>query len=244
MDGNYFIASRITELNSIDASWFLHSPLPSGLLELVANEVKRLRTQAVEPVFVFNGLPVHGDVESFVNTPDELRLREEIWAELNVGSYVTREVIERAFDIVLGEDVEMALMRYMSQKLSVEVYRAPFLHWGEMVAMQQGKPYYADEVFGPVEMLAMDNITRVITHVDSRKASFNYINKDDVLQSLFPRVRDKKSFCESVHGPGAHYGHSPFPLAAAACAPVRLYGEGVLMVVPGCRTEDESNRRC
>ena len=193
MDGNYFIASRITELNSIDASWFLHSPLPSGLLELVANEVKRLRTQAVEPVFVFNGLPVHGDVESFVNTPDELRLREEIWAELNVGSYVTREVIERAFDIVLGEDVEMALMRYMSQKLSVEVYRAPFLHWGEMVAMQQGKPYYADEVFGPVEMLAMDNITRVITHVDSRKASFNYINKDDVLQSLFPRVRDKKA---------------------------------------------------
>ncbi|KAG8341458.1 hypothetical protein TRVL_07713 [Trypanosoma vivax] len=185
VDGNFCLTSLRDELKKKDSLWFLHSTLPEELLRLVWHHVEWMRSLKLEPIWVFNGLSVSGDVETFLTTEAELRARDRVWCELEDGLIPSETEIQEAFDQPLGEDVQMAVARYLRHKLNVMVVTAPFLNWAQMVAFH--KEEIADLLMGPPEMLLLpyDEMV-VIVQIDVSNNNVSYLDRDKVLRALFP----------------------------------------------------------
>lgn len=192
VDGNFVLSNLVRQLHDRDPAWFLEGPLSPILVELLRAEVLKWRNEKLEPVFVFSGMAVHGDVESFVNTAEELDQREAAWMEISAGRAVDRDQMERAFDVVLGEDIEMAVMRILAHSFGVEVVRAPFLQWGQMISFLVPPHRRVNDVYGPAELLLFDHVSRVIVDIDFERGMLVYVDKQEILVSLF-----REAFLES-----------------------------------------------
>lgn len=185
VDGNFCLTSLRDELRKRDSLWFLHSTLPEELLMLVQQHVEWMRNMKLEPIWVFNGLSVSGDVETFLTTEAELRARDAVWSKLEDGEIPDEVEIQEAFDQPLGEDVQMAVARYLKEELGVMAVTAPFLNWAQMVAFH--KEGIADLLMGPPEMLLLPyDEMKVIVQIDVSNSSVNYLDRDRVLRALFP----------------------------------------------------------
>ncbi|KAH9597520.1 Temperature dependent protein affecting M2 dsRNA replication [Trypanosoma melophagium] len=185
VDGNFCLASLRDELRKRDPLWFLHSTLPEELLGLVWHHVEWMRNLKLEPIWVFNGLSVSGDVETFLTTEGELRARDVVWSKLEEGAIPAETEIQTAFDQPLGEDVQMAVVRYLQKELNVLTVTAPFLNWAQMVAFH--KEGVADILLGPPEMLLLPyDEMKFIMQIDVSNTNVHFLDRDKVLRALFP----------------------------------------------------------
>ncbi|PWV20305.1 hypothetical protein C3747_7g318 [Trypanosoma cruzi] len=185
VDGNFCLNSLRDELRKRDPLWFLHSTLPEELLDSVCHHVEWMRSLNLEPIWVFNGLSVSGDVETFLTSEGELRARDIVWSRLEEGEIPDEADIQTAFDQPLGEDVQMAVSRYLKKELNVMAVTAPFLNWAQMVAFH--KEGLADLLMGPPEVLLLpyDNM-KLIVQIDVSNSNVSYFDRERVLRVLFP----------------------------------------------------------
>lgn len=191
-DGNHFLKEALSSVCREDPLWLLAGPFPPTLKDRVATAVYKIQQAGITPVFVFSGMAVHGDVESWVSTQDEMQGRDQIWSAVESNAEVTLGDVERAFDLFLGEDVEMMIIRFMTEKLRVEAYRAPFLQWGQMVAYTLPKfGHYCTALRGPCELLLFDGVGRVYVELDPERDEAKYFDKAEVLKALFPAASEQ-----------------------------------------------------
>ncbi|RNF01434.1 hypothetical protein TraAM80_07101 [Trypanosoma rangeli] len=185
VDGNFCLNSLRDELRKRDPLWFLHSTLPEELLDAVSRHVEWMRSLNLEPIWVFNGLSVSGDVETFLTSERELRARDIVWSRLEEGEIPDEADIQTAFDQPLGEDVQMAVSRHLKQELNVMAVTAPFLNWAQMVAFH--KEGLVDLLMGPPEVLLLpyDNM-KLIVQIDVSNSNVSHFDRDKVLRTLFP----------------------------------------------------------
>ena len=191
VDGNNVLSTLMKAVNLQDPLWFLLGPYPSLLLQLLEELVEQMRRSGIVPLFIFSGMAVHGDVESFVNTQEEMVERDALWFYVQQGQQVTNEQIDRAFDVFLSEDVEMMIMRYLQDELHVETFRAPFLQWGQMVAFTLPQIGYCSGMWGPPEILLLEGVERVIVDIDFMNGAVVYCDKSEILKNFFPNLSEK-----------------------------------------------------
>lgn len=187
VDGNYMVNYLRGRMQKADPLWFLHSVLPDMLLELINNEVSKMREKNLEPILVFQGICTSGDVEAFLPSKEELLARDDVWNTLTNGDLPTTEGITDAFDASssIGGDVLMAIQRFLRSELNVMAVTAPFLNWCQMATFHHEKDAYL--MIGPPEMLIVPyEPMQVIVEIDLDKDEVAYFDRDTVVRELFP----------------------------------------------------------
>ncbi|CCW62994.1 unnamed protein product [Phytomonas sp. EM1] len=189
MDANYMVTQLRAQLRDRDPLWFMYSSLPDLLLKLVEEHVMSMREKNLEPIWIFNGITTSGDVMALLPSSQELAARNRVWRKLTDGTLPTSDEIAEAFytSSSIGEDVLMAIQRFLRQKLSVLTLTAPFLNWCQMVTFH--KECDADLLMGPPEMLMLPyEPMRLIVEIDLKNEQVAYFNRDEVLRKLFPKL--------------------------------------------------------
>lgn len=192
IDANYALIRIRESLRTEDPLWFLHSSLPKLLLDLVKLEVENLRDVGLEPVYVFNGIGPSGDVEAFLTPPNVLQERANVWRELEEHRLPEKSFeLNDTFDIPLGEDVEMAVARYLREQLNVTVVVAPFLNWPQMIVMH--KEGDVKLLFAPPEalMLAYDDVELIMDiNLKAPEVPIAVVKRKKVLETLFGSLKN------------------------------------------------------
>lgn len=187
MDGDYILGHLRGQLQARDPLWFLHSPLPDRLLELVSEHVALVREKHMEPIWVFNGIGISGDVEAFLPSREEVQARTHVWEKLSRGDLPTDKEITEAFDTSssIGEDVIMCIQRFLQTELQVLAVTAPFLNWCQIATFHaEGQ---ASLLVGPPEMLLVPyEPVKLIVEINLGTDEVAYFDREEVLQRLFP----------------------------------------------------------
>lgn len=186
VDGNYMINDLRGRLQERDPLWFLHSALPDQLLALINDNVVAMREKHLEPVWVFNGIGISGDVEAFLPSLEELTARDEVWRKLTDGDLPTSVDIVDAFDTssAMGEDVQMAIQRFLRTQLNVLTVTAPFLNWCQMATFH--KEGTVSLLMGPPEMLLVPyEPMKLLVEIDLATERVAFFDRDEVLRKLF-----------------------------------------------------------
>ena len=204
VDADYFISRLLQDVSHVDPLWFLHSTVPHELTVLIKRRVDLFRRVGLEPYFVFGGIGANGDVESYMSTDDELDARDRVWDTVQNLSTPTMDLVDSAFDPVLGSDIEMYVARFMSEDLGCTVVVAPFLSWPQMVALLVEEKVQL--LYGPCEMVLVDlpDMTVVfdldlVSNAEStddqeaQPAVCAVVNRASVLKKLFPDLSPRKA---------------------------------------------------
>ncbi|CCW70294.1 unnamed protein product [Phytomonas sp. Hart1] len=188
MDGNYMVTQLRAQLCNRDPLWFIYSSLPDLLIKLVEEHVIGMREKNLEPIWIFNGITTSADITSLLPSSQELTSRDRVWRKLTDGILPSTDEITEAFDTSssIGEDVLMAIQRFLRQKLNVLTLTSPFLNWCQMVTFhKEGDAHF---LMGPPEMLMLPyEPMRLIVDIDLKNEQVAYFNRDEVLRKLFPK---------------------------------------------------------
>ena len=155
VEGNWFVKVVRSHLKRYDPFWALHGPVTPAIKIITAKFLKKLESQNITPVFVFDGLYTRRQAHPAVL----------LHRMTNQVTDVKKQVRELE---PLDEDAICYISRLLVS-LGVEVITAPYLAWAQLAYFAHtpadgSKPFVAD-IFGALDVLAVGCVKRVITEI-------------------------------------------------------------------------------
>lgn len=187
IDAGVILAELREHVRAVEPLWMLSGLIPTTLKDFVATYVQRFAEAKLRIVVVFNGINVHA-IASLGTPATPMRFDE--WkalipsASLRTLPPATKDSFETSLaGVQFGEEVTVAMISAL-RGLGVEVWRAPYVSWGQMAAFMAPTNKYVGEVLGPYEMIAMRAVDRVVLDVDVANGTFTALSKNAVMEKI------------------------------------------------------------
>ncbi|KAJ2374710.1 hypothetical protein H4S02_008457 [Coemansia sp. RSA 2611] len=167
-------------LNTRDGEPAAMGGVPLALEAEIVKELHFFQSNNITPIFVFNGLPVaRRDGRGFVKDDHRPAYRHAAWEQYWQGH--TEQALRgwsTSSPQALADTVPFVMQ--VLQAHGAEFMRAPYSSWAQLAYMYQHESQPIHAVYSSLEMLMFD-VDRVVTSVNHSRATFGWIQRDNML---------------------------------------------------------------
>ncbi|KAJ2220479.1 hypothetical protein IWW45_009092, partial [Coemansia sp. RSA 485] len=166
--------------NTRDGDFVAMDGPPQALEAAIVGELQFFRKHSIEPVFVFNGLPVsRKDQRPFAKDDHRPAFRNAAWDAYWQGN---GEQAQRGW-ATSSPHAQGDMVPFVMQVLQAngaECMRAPYSSWAQLAYLYRHETQPIHAVYASLDVLMFD-VDRVVTAVSASKASFSWIQRDALL---------------------------------------------------------------
>jgi hypothetical protein len=181
IDGQHWLRKLLqTQIN--EPLYLGMGGLPLSLKKAIEKDVLRFKEWEITPFFVFHGLHLIKKEKPFAVEDMRPEKRQAAWV-----AYESGKVHEAAFIWLssgsLGPAELTGAAIKMLRDLGIQCMRAPFSSWAQLSYMDLSPNGHFHAIYAGSELL-MFKSDRIIVNIDFNNHSFEWLDKNTILQSL------------------------------------------------------------
>ena len=183
IDLSYYLRQVLSKPDSAEPLVAAIGGLPLALMSRVESDMRVLEQHRIKPVFVLHGLSPAKRTRPFSYEDRRPAQRQRAWDayEQDDVSLATQQFA--ASNSMFFSDLYRSVLR-MCRYHHIDYIVAPYQATGQLVMMERHPKQYVHAMYGPSELLAFDDVDKVILHMDLRHGKFQYASKVALMSTL------------------------------------------------------------